>query len=221
MRTKSIFSPLKTSVIAVLICVAISGCDAGLSSQLKALNSDDPEQRQAAAREFADAQEPIPPKAVAALIDHVGDPDEDVARLSVHALTKQREPSDATIGALRQAVRDDREPVRLNAAFALADLQQSDEATVEVLMTAAEDGLNASAVRQLGLTGSTGKPALPLLSRLLLKSPEPLVRSQAVLAIGKIGPDQAARAALKQAAASDRVEIVRTRAEALLESSAE
>ncbi len=113
---------------------------------------------------------------------------------AANALGLHRSAAESAIPALRQALSDPEEPVRVNAAYALAGIG---EAAVEPLVEALEDGKEAYETESIlhvadaaYALSALGRPAVPALTA-ALADPREHIRGAAAFALGDMGPGAA------------------------------
>jgi HEAT repeat protein len=188
---------LRLAALAVLIPAAI-GCSkpdpvAELTAQLQSTDAD---QRIAA----ADALRELGPSAgsaVPALARCLTDLHPGLRQAAARALGEMRNDAEPAQRALQAVLNDPEMSVRMTAAWSLHRLDPDGDRHIPVLTSAMRAGEGGTIVA-VGRLGPQARWALPTLTG-LLRDERPGVRRLAADAIGKIGPDAAARAALQQA----------------------
>jgi len=195
-----------------------------LPEVMAALREDDPQLRAAAAYDLGTILE-APETSVGALVDLLGDDDEDVRGSAAWALwkfgRKEGEPDPAlraSVPALTDALDDESENVRTWSAMALSRIADDPEFIVPKLVEAlrSSDRLPPSiAVHALGEMDPEIEGVLPALIEALGHA-DRHVRFMAVYKLGAMGPRAApAVPALKERLRDQRPEIAREAADAL------
>ncbi len=152
-----------------------------LQTHITQLSSDDANAQAAAAEAIARLGTGAQPAAVA-LVEACGSADDAVREWCVAALEELGPPATAQIPRLTELARD----ARLDVAY--------------------------WAITLLGRAGEAAAPAVPALADVLRDGEDTAVRERAAWALGKLGPaaaDEAAVAALRDAAASDQPRLAR------------
>lgn len=195
MSFNSVGSAVRTAACTMLL---LPGCNAPYADEIEALATGPAEARRDAVLALRRADEPLPEPAVTALIVATADPDPAVARGALDALADQ--PGPAADSAVLAAVGDARDGVAFTAAMTAARRGIADEPSIKLLADKAASG-EIAAIVALGQAGPAAAPALPALVPIVTRSDVALARTQAAVAIGKIGPDEKTRKALERVAA--------------------
>ena len=201
-------------MLALLTAALCGGCGSDpVAPLVEQLRSTDADARRDAARSLG-ALGPAAASAVESLEAVVDDESPAVRQAVCRALGEIGESSPSTTAALQGALTDRELSVRLASAFALLRLAPDDLAYVPVLKTAMEQGEGGTIVA-VGHMGTDATWALPTLTG-LLRDRRPGIRRIAAEAIGRIGPDESARASLRNSAADDPDDRVREAARTAL-----
>ncbi|MBI4663870.1 MAG: HEAT repeat domain-containing protein [Verrucomicrobia bacterium] len=130
--------------------------------------------------------------AVPALIQLLGDAEEQVRTEAIGVLGELGELAKDAVPALTEALADKAAPVRLEAATALRRIDPAQAKTVlPALLNVLENNsiFRRLAARELGLMRAEAAPAIPLL-REALYDPDPLMRQRAGEALWRIDPGE-------------------------------
>lgn len=192
-------SPVTIRRNGLCFCAALwmLGCSetAGpsLTDQLQSTN---PDVRRGAALELGRLGD-ASADAVPLLMTAAGDTDPDVRQAACRALGQIPSQADQSLPALRPALKDPEISVRLAAAFALLKLNPASREFVPVITEAMRQGEGGTivAVGQLGASADWAEPTLIK----LLRDARPGIRRISAEALGRIGPDADAIAALQKA----------------------
>ena len=182
----------------LLLAVALAGCqsDDPVAARIAELQRTDRDARIVAADALREMGEPAS-AAVPALSAVLGDLHPGVRQSAARALGHMGEAGRAAVTPLEKLLNDPELSVRLAAAWSLQRLDPAGQKYVPVLVKAMRDGEGGTIVA-VGNLGPAADWSLPTLTA-LLQDRRPGVRRLAAEALGKIGPDEAARAALQRA----------------------
>ena len=203
MRGLTVLNPI------VVIAASLAGCEAPHEPLVEQLQSTSAESRRAAALALGKLGSTAEP-AVSSLWPVVGDGDPTVRQAACRALGEIGVASLETTAALQPALDDAELSVRLAAAIALLRLDPSGDVHRQVLTDAMLQGEGGTIVA-VGRLEPKATWALPTLTQ-LLRDRRPGIRRIAAEALGRIGPDAAAREALHRSATQDADDRVRTTA---------
>ena len=201
-------------MMTAVLSVGLEGCGSEAHQPLvQQLQSGDADVRRKAARGLGQLGEAAAP-ALPTLVAVAEDEESSVRQAACRALGEIGVADAEAIAALLASLDDSELSVRLAAAFALLKLDPAGKAYVPVLTAAMRQGEGGTIVA-VGRLGSDAAWALPTLTD-LLRDRRPGIRRISAEALGRIGPDADARAALEKAAERDPDDRVReTAAKAL------
>jgi HEAT repeat protein len=186
------------TALRLLLAVALAGCqgDDPVAARIAELQGTDRDARIAAADALRDLGEPAS-AAVPALNSVLGDLHPGVRQSAARALGHMGEAGRTAATPLEKLLNDPELSVRLAAAWSLQKLDPAGQKYIPVLTKAMRAGEGGTIVA-VGNLGPAADWAVPTLTT-LLQDRRPGVRRLAAEALGKIGPDDAARAALERA----------------------
>ncbi|MBL8850459.1 MAG: HEAT repeat domain-containing protein [Planctomycetaceae bacterium] len=189
-----------------MLTVVFAGCQGEdpVAARIAELQGTDRESRIAAADALRELGEPAA-TAVPALTSVLGDLHPGVRQSAARALGHMGDAGQSAVPPIEDLLDDPELSVRMAAAWSLRELDPAGEKYVPVLIKAMREGEGGTIVA-VGNLGPDGDWAVPTLTT-LLQDRRPGVRRLAAEALGKIGPDAAARTALERAArdSDDRV----------------